>query len=251
MTSVSQGHKTRQRIHAPKRSRGQWQPVRDQTPQGKGKQRMLAPRASRLFDNWHIIRVRWSIYWLSCRCVQIPVCKTRLKRCTSLVLHTQSHDRARCVSTKQLFLTCCEVFPADSRVFGRLPALSLYCSDPLVSPPLSQHQKHEESKAIALSVAIHAAIGSLSTATNYSLHRPSLLLPTSKQFHVTWVTSRALIALAEIIYKRSTIIIYFQRGHSICIVAVLLSTSVLGNIYANMTVSYVTINIPRQHFCDC
>ena len=68
------------------------------------------------------------------------------------------------------------MFPEDSRVLGRLPALSLYCSDPLSSPPLSQHWKREQSKAVPISVAIHAAIGSLSTATNYSLQRPSITL---------------------------------------------------------------------------
>ena len=45
-------------------------------------------------------------------------------------------------------------------MLGGLPALSLYCSDPLSSPPLSQHWKREESKALPISLAIHAAIGS-------------------------------------------------------------------------------------------
>ena len=124
----------------------------------------------------------------------VPVCKRRLQKLTSFVLHTQSQNRALCVSIQQLFLTCGEVFHEGSRVLGRLPALSLYCRDPL-SSPLSRHCKREESKAIPISVAIHAAIGSLSTTTNYSLQCPSLLLPTRKQFHVTRVTSRSLIAL--------------------------------------------------------
>ena len=82
----------------PKRSRGQWRPGRNQRPQGKGKVVDTRPRASSLFDNWHIIHRQWCFYWLSCRCVQVPVCKTRFQRRTSLVLHTEFHNRALCVS---------------------------------------------------------------------------------------------------------------------------------------------------------
>ena len=70
----------------PKRSRGQWPPGRDQRPQGKGKVADARPRANRVFDNWHVIRVRWFFHWLSCICVQVPVCKARFQQRTSLIL---------------------------------------------------------------------------------------------------------------------------------------------------------------------
>ena len=40
-------------------------------PRGRAKYRMLAPRASHLYDNWHILRVGWFISWLSYSCVQV------------------------------------------------------------------------------------------------------------------------------------------------------------------------------------
>ena len=79
-------------------------------------------------------------------------------------------------------VTCCEVVPADSSVLGRLPALSLYCSDPLSSPPLGQDWKPEEPETLSASVAIRTAIAA---ATHY---HHELTLANQRTFHVTCIT---------------------------------------------------------------
>ena len=161
MWIVCRGNETackllRQRIQ-PKRSKGHCRPWRDQGFQGKGKVGDARPTSKPFvvqFANTPLSIVH--LLHASCRCLQVPIWKPKFQKRTSLVLHTRSRDRGLCVFP----YTCCEVFPEDASVLGLLPALSLYSSDPLSSPPLSQRWKREESKALPIFDESHVAIGS-------------------------------------------------------------------------------------------
>ena len=146
------------------------------------------------------IRLQWFIYWLSCTYVQIQICKTKLQRRTSLVLLTQSRDSVLRIYIRANTYMLWSITRKSScawsvsRSFFLLQRSTVFLSA----------QSALETWRIQFFTDFRGDSRSyrrLGTAMNYRLQRPSITSPTSKLLHVTWVTSRALIALAEIIYN--------------------------------------------------